>query len=269
MATIHPSAVVSQSAELADDVTVEPHAVIDGDVKIGAGCQIGSSVRIHDGTRLGAGVRVFHCAALGGEPQDLKFGGERTELFIGDNTVIREFVTVSRGTNATKRTVIGKNCLLMAYAHVAHDCVIGDNVILVNSVNLAGHVEIEDFAILSGVLPVHQFVHIGRHCMVGGGLRVPKDVPPYILAGGQPLRYFGLNAVGLRRRGFPTETRMALKRAYDLLFQSRLGISVAVKRIEEELGGVPEVRHILDFIAKSKRGLLPGNRQVASSEEEA
>jgi UDP-N-acetylglucosamine acyltransferase len=269
MATIHPSAVVSQDAELADDVVVEPHAVIDGDVKIGAGSHIGSSVRIHAGTRLGSGVRVFHCAALGGEPQDLKFGGERTELFIGDNTVIREFVTVSRGTNATKRTAIGSNCLLMAYAHVAHDCVIGDNVILVNSVNLAGHVEVEDYAILGGVLPVHQFVRIGRHCMVGGGLRVPKDVPPYILAGGQPLRYFGLNAVGLRRRGFSTETRQALKKAYGILFQSRLNISSAVQRIHDELGHVPEVQVVLEFVAKSRRGLLPGNRQTASSEEEA
>ena len=223
----------------------------------------------HAGARLGAGVRVFHGAALGGEPQDLKFGGERTELFIGDKTVIREFVTVSRGTNATKMTTIGSNCLLMAYAHVAHDCVIGDNVILVNSVNLAGHVEVEDYAILGGVLPVHQFVRIGRHCMVGGGLRVPKDVPPYILAGGQPLRYFGLNAVGLRRRGFSTETRMALKKAYGILFQSRLNISAAVDRIQAELGGVPEVQHVLEFVAKSKRGLLPGNRQTASSEEEA
>jgi UDP-N-acetylglucosamine acyltransferase len=269
MTMIHPSAVVSPRAELAEDVVVEPHAVIDDDVTIGAGCRIGTSVRIYDGTRLGSGVRVFHGAAIGGEPQDLKFGGERTELFIGNNTVIREFVTVSRGTNATKKTTIGANCLLMAYAHVAHDCVVGDNVILVNSVHLAGHVEVEDFAILGGVLPVHQFVHIGRHCMVAGGLRVPKDVPPYILAGGSPLRYFGLNAVGLRRRGFATETRTALKKAYNILFQSRLNTSVAVDRIQAELGTVPEVRHILEFVARSKRGLLPGNRQSATFEDEA
>lgn len=269
MAKIHPTAVVSSRAEVADDAVIGPYTVVDDDVIIGPGCDISSSCRLHSGVRLGSGVRVFHSAALGGEPQDLKFGGEKTELFIGDNTVIREFVTVSRGTAATKKTVIGSNCLLMAYAHVAHDCIVGNNVILVNSVHLAGHVEIEDFAILGGVLPVHQFVRIGRHAMVGGGLRVPKDIPPYILAGGQPMRYFGLNAVGLRRRGFATETRSNLKRAYQILFQSGLNTSTAVERIRNEFGHVPEVQHVLEFIAKTKRGLLPGNRQAATNSEEA
>ncbi|HEY3294417.1 MAG TPA: acyl-ACP--UDP-N-acetylglucosamine O-acyltransferase [bacterium] len=267
MANIHPTAVVSPRAEIADSVVIEPYSVIDDDVIIGEGCQISTNVRIHAGTRLGKGVRIFHGAAIGGEPQDLKFGGERTELFIGDNTVIREFVTLSRGTKATGKTVIGSNCLLMAYAHVAHDCVIGDNVILVNCVELAGHVEVEEYAIIGGVVPVHQFVRIGRHSMIGGGVRVPKDVPPFILAGGQPVRYFGLNSVGLRRRGFASETRNALKKCYQVLFQSELNRVQAVEKISAEYGSIPEVQQVLEFISKSKRGLLPGNRVVGTEEE--
>lgn len=267
MAQIHSTALVSPRAELADDVKVDAFAIVEDDVRISEGCEISSNVRLHAGVRLGPGVRVFHGAAIGGEPQDLKFGGEKSEVFIGEKTVIREFVTVSRGTKTTGKTMIGGNCLLMAYAHVAHDCVIGSNVILVNSVNLAGHVEIEDFAIVGGIVPVHQFVRIGQHCMIGGGLRVPKDVPPYIMAGGQPLRYYGLNSVGLRRRGFSTETRQSIKQAYHYLFQSEMNTNQAVARIREELGHVPEVQNILDFVSKSKRGLLPGHR-IASREQE-
>ena len=268
MTKIHPSAIVSPGAELADEVVVGAHTVIEDDVRIAPGCEIGTSTIIHSGVRLAEGVRVFHGAALGGEPQDLKFGGEKTELFIGENTVIREFVTLSRGTKATGKTRIGKNCLLMAYSHVAHDCVIGDNVILVNSVNIAGHVEVEDFAIIGGIVPVHQFVRIGRHSMIGGGLRVPKDVPPYIMAGGQPLRYYGLNSVGLRRRGFSADSRSALKKAYYFLFQSELNTRQAVEKIRAEFGEVAEVQHLLEFIAKSKRGLLPGHRTARMEEEQ-
>jgi UDP-N-acetylglucosamine acyltransferase len=267
MANIHSTALISATAELAADVKVGAYSVIDDDVRIGAGCEIMSGVRIHAGTTLGARVRVFHGVALGGEPQDLKFGGERTELNIGDETVIREFCTLNRGTKATGRTTVGNNCLLMAYTHIAHDCLIGSNVIMANSVNLAGHVEIEDFAILGGLVPVHQFVRIGRHCMIGGGWRVPKDVPPYILAGGQPLRYFGLNSVGLRRRGFATETRQLLKHAYRLLFQSKLNTKQATDRIRADCGEREEIAHILEFVAKSKRGLLPGNRMIAEDED--
>ena len=266
MAKIHPTAVVSPQAELADDVIVEAYAVIDGDVRVGAGCRISTSVRLHSGVRLGERVRVFHAAALGGEPQDLKYAGEPTELFVGDDTTIREFCTLNRGTTATGRTVIGNNCLLMAYTHVAHDCVVGSNVVMANAVNLAGHVEVEDWAILGGMVPVHQFVRIGRHCMVGGGLRVPKDVPPYILAGGQPLRYFGLNSVGLRRRGFSPETRGTLKHAYRLLFQSKLNTKQALDKIRAECGDREEVRNLLAFVEKSKRGLLPGNRIALDDE---
>lgn len=268
MKNIHPAAIVSTRADIADDVEIGPFTVVDDDVVIAEGCRVSSSVRLHSGVRLARGVRVFHGAALGGEPQDLKFAGEKSLLLVGENTVIREFVALSRGTKATGRTVIGRDCMLMAYSHVAHDCVIGDNVILANSVNLAGHVEVEDFAIIGGIVPIHQFVRIGRHSMIGGGLRVPKDVPPYILAAGAPLRYFGINAIGLRRRGFSAETRAAIKRAYQILFQSSLNTGQAVERIRSELGAVEEVGVILDFIAKSRRGLLPGNRALASEVEE-
>jgi len=268
MKNIHPAAIVSPRADIADDVEIGPFTAVDDDVVIAEGCRVSSSVRLHSGVRLARGVRVFHGAALGGEPQDLKFAGEKSLLLVGENTVIREFVTLSRGTKATGRTAIGRDCMLMAYSHVAHDCVIGDNVILANSVNLAGHVEVEDFAIIGGIVPIHQFVRIGRHSMIGGGLRVPKDVPPYILAAGAPLRYFGINAIGLRRRGFSAETRAAIKRAYQILFQSSLNTGQAVERIRSELGAVEEVRIILDFIAKSRRGLLPGNRALASEVEE-
>jgi UDP-N-acetylglucosamine acyltransferase len=268
MQNIHPTAVISPRASIADDVEIGPYTVVDDDVVIAEGCRIESAVRLHSGVNLAHGVRVFHGAALGGEPQDLKFGGEKTSLFIGENTVIREFVTLSRGTKATGRTIIGKQCMFMAYAHVAHDCTIGDNVIMANSVALAGHVEIEDFAILGGQVPVHQFVRIGRHCMVGGGWRIPKDVPPYIIAAGSPARYYGLNSIGLRRRGFSAETRASIKRAYQILFQSNLNTSQAVERIRGELGSVEEVRIILDFISKSKRGLLPGNRVLINEVED-
>jgi UDP-N-acetylglucosamine acyltransferase len=269
MKNIHPTAAVSPRSTIADDVEIGPFTAVDDDVVIAEGCRVSSAVRLHSGVRLARNVRVFHGAALGGEPQDLKFTGEKSLLLVGENTVIREFVTLSRGTKATGRTVIGRDCMLMAYSHVAHDCVVGDNVILANSVNLAGHVEVEDFVIVGGIVPVHQFVRIGRHAMVGGGLRVPKDVPPYIMAAGAPLRYFGLNTIGLRRRGFSAETRSAIKRAYGILFQSALNTGQAVERIRQELGAVEEVCIILDFISKSRRGLLPGNRALPGEVEES
>lgn len=268
MTKVHPTAIISPGAELGSDVEVEAYSVIDEDVVIGDGCRISTGVRIHNGTKLGKSVRVFHGAALGGEPQDLKFTGERTELIVGDNTTLREFCTLNRGTKATGRTVVGSDVLIMAYAHVAHDCYIGNNVILVNSVHLAGHVEIEDYAIVGGVVPIHQFVRIGRHSMIGGGLRVPKDVPPYILAGGQPLRYFGLNAVGLRRRGISTDVRNVLKQVYKLIYLSSMNITQAIARIRQEYAEVEEAMIVVDFIEKSKRGLLPGPRSLGDESSE-
>lgn len=256
MSEIHATAIVSPMAELADDVTVGPHTIIEDNVVIGSGTKIASSVLIASGARLGSGVTVAHGAVVGTVPQDLKFGGEESTLVVGNNTTIREYATLNRGTEARGETTVGKNCLIMAYAHIAHDCVIGDNVILANSVNLAGHIEIDDFAILGGVLPVHQFVKIGAHAMIGGGFRVQQDVCPYALVAGYPLRVVGLNAVGLRRRGFKRVTIRTLQEVFKLLFFSRLNTTQALERIGSEIEIIPEVQVILDFIERSDRGLI-------------
>jgi UDP-N-acetylglucosamine acyltransferase len=255
MSEIHPSAVVSAKAELADDVTVGPHSIVEENVVAGPGCRIASNALIASGARLGRNVEVHHGAVISTIPQDLKFGGEDSLVEIGDNTVVREYATINRGTVDRGKTVIGSDCLLMAYSHVAHDCLIGDHCILANSVNLAGHIEIGDWAILGGVLPVHQFVKIGAHSMIGGGFRVPLDICPYALAGGYPLRIAGLNAVGLKRRGFERDTLKALQKAFKLLFFSGLNTTQAVDRINDEMEIIPEVKVILDFIETSDRGL--------------
>lgn len=256
MNDIHPSAIVSKKAEIADDVVIGPHSIVEDDVVVGRGCRIASSVLLASGARLGERVQVSHSAVIGTKPQDLKFGGEVTRAIIGDDTVIREFVTINRGTAAHGETSIGKNCFVMAYAHVAHDCIIGNNVIMANSVNLAGHIEIDDYAILGGVLPVHQFVKIGAHCMIGGGFRVQQDVCPYALVGGYPLKTVGINSIGLRRRGFPKETIATLEKTFKILFFSNLNTSQAVERIKSELEILPEVQTILDFIDRSNRGIV-------------
>lgn len=256
MSDIHSSAIVSSKAQIAEDVVIGPHSIIEDDVTIGAGSRIASSVLLASGARLGERVQVSHSAVIGTKPQDLKFGGEKTQVVIGDDTVIREFVTINRGTAAHGETSLGKNCFVMAYAHVAHDCIIGNNVIMANSVNLAGHIEIDDYAILGGVLPVHQFVKIGAHCMVGGGFRVQQDVCPYALVGGYPLKTVGINSIGLRRRGFTKETISTLERVFKILFFSNLNTSQAVERIRGELEIIPEVQTILDFIDRSNRGIV-------------
>jgi len=256
MSEIHATVIVSPMAELADDVMVGPHTIIEDNVVIGSGTKIASSVLIASGARLGSGVTVAHGAVVGTVPQDLKFGGEESTLVVGDNTTIREYATLNRGTKARGETTVGRNCLIMAYAHIAHDCVIGDNVILANSVNLAGHIEIDDFAILGGVLPVHQFVKIGAHAMIGGGFRVQQDVCPYALVAGYPLRVVGLNAIGLRRCGFRRETIRTLQEVFKLLFFSKLNTTQAVERIKSEIEIIPEVQVILDFIERSERGLI-------------
>ena len=255
MSTIHPSAIVSPKAELADDVTVGPHTIIEADVVVGAGCRIASSVLLASGARLGERVKVSHGAVIGTEPQDLKFGGEATLAKIGDDTVIREFVTMNRGTKAHGESSLGKNCLLMAYAHVAHDCIIGDNVIMANAVNLGGHVEIDDHAIVGGMVPVHQFTKIGAHVMIGGGFRVVQDVVPYALMGGFPLKTIGLNSIGLRRRGFSAESIKLLKQTFKLLFFSELNTTQALEKIKAEVTLIPEVQRVIDFIARSNRGI--------------
>jgi len=253
---IHPTAIVSPEARLASDVEVGPYTVIAGDVEIGPKTKIGSSCFIDEGARIGAEVKIFHGAVVSGQPQDLKYAGEKTYFHLGDTTIVREFATLHRGTSATGKSVVGKNCLIMAYAHVAHDCRLGDNVILANSVQLGGHVEIGDWVIIGGGTVVHQFSKIGAHAMIGGGFRLTQDVVPYALAAGYPLQIMGLNKVGLERRGFAPETIGALDKAFRYLFRGKLNTSQAVEKVKAELDSLPEVKHLLDFIAAAERGLV-------------
>ncbi len=252
---VHPTAIVDGDADLGAGVSVGPHAVIGRNVRIGARTQVGPGVLVEKDTTVGSDCRLFKGAVLGTDPQDMKYEGEETELRVGDRTVIREYATLNRGTGWSHQTVVGSDCLVMAYAHVAHDCHIGDHVILSNAVNMGGHVTIEDWAIVGGITPIHQFVRIGAHAFVGGGTRLPQDAPPYCRVAGSPAKLYGLNAVGLERRGFSQETRSLLKRAYRLVFQSDHTISQGLRRVEEEVTGIPEVRHFVQFIRESERGV--------------
>lgn len=251
----HPTAVIDASAELGAGVTVGPYAVIGPNVVIGDNTVIGAHVVIERDTTLGRDCAVHSGAVLGGDAQDLKYRGETAQLVVGDRTTIREFVTLNRGTEARGRTEIGSDCLLMAYAHVAHDCIIGDHVVLANSVNMGGHVEIEEWAIVGGLTAIHQFARIGAHAFVGGSAAVQKDVVPYVKAAGNPLRLYGLNSLGLQRRGFSDEVRAELKRAYRLFFQSHLNVSQALERAKAELTRAPELDRFFAFIERSERGV--------------
>lgn len=253
---VHPSALIDPTAQLGAGVSVGPYSIVGPNVTIGDGTRIASHVLIERDTQIGAGCALHHGAVLGTDPQDLKYAGEPTQLVVGDRTVIREYATLNRGTAALGRTVIGSDCLLMAYAHVAHDCVIGNHVILANSVNMGGHVHIEDWVIVGGLTPIHQFVRIGAHAFVGGATRVSKDVPPYVRAAGSPMEMSGLNSVGLQRRGFSEEVRRELKRAYRLFFGSQLNVTQALETARRELSPLPEVVHFLEFIETSQRGIV-------------
>ncbi len=253
---IHHTAIIHEDAKLADRVKVGPYSIINQGTEIGAGSEIGSHVLIDSKTRIGKNCKIHHGAVLGTLPQDLKFKGEDTFVTIGDGTIIREYATLNRGTEYRGKTVVGKNCLIMIYAHLAHDCLLGDHVILANSVNVGGHVEIGDWAIIGGVVPIHQFVKIGAHAIVGGGFRVQKDVCPYALVAGYPLKTMGLNRIGLQRRGFPEKTMQILERTFRILFKSKLNTTQAVEKIRSEVELVPEVQTVLDFIAKSDRGII-------------
>jgi len=253
---IHPTAIVAKEAQLADGVSIGPFAIVEDDVTIGEGTAIDSNTYIASGARIGRHCRIHHGTVVATLPQDLKFGGEPTLFEIGDNTTVREYATLNRGTKAHGKSHIGSNCLLMAYTHVAHDCEVGDNVIMANGVQLGGHVTIEQWAIIGGFTPVHQFCHVGQHCMVGGGFRVIQDVPPYILASEEPLRFGGLNSIGLRRRGFSSETLLQLKRCYRLLYRSKLNVTQAVERIRAELELTAEIQNVLAFIEHSDRGII-------------
>jgi UDP-N-acetylglucosamine acyltransferase len=253
---IHPTAIVDPKAEIGAEVAIGPYTVVQDDVVISDGCQIGSHVLVHAGTRMGQNCRVFKGAVLGTDPQDLKYAGEKTTLEIGDNTTVREFCTLNRGSTHRLKTVVGSQTLLMAYVHIAHDCIIGNSVILANAINMAGHVTIEDFASVGGMTPIHQFVRIGKYSFIGGGLRVPKDVPPYILAAGEPLTYEGINKVGLSRRGFSGEVMLQMRRAFKLIYRSKLNVSQAISQIESTMELIPEIRNIIEFIKASERGII-------------
>jgi UDP-N-acetylglucosamine acyltransferase len=255
-AGIHPSAIIHDDAQLAPDVSVGPGAVVGPGVVIGAGTSIGAHAIVERDTVIGTGCAISHGAVLGSDPQDLKYDGEETRLVVGDRTTIREYATLNRGTTASGETVVGSDCLVMAYAHVAHDCRIGDRVILANAVNMGGHVSIGDWAIIGGMTPIHQFVRVGEHAFIGGASRLHKDVPPYVRAAGNPLEMSGLNGVGLRRRGFSAEARAELKRAYRMVLASPdLNLTQALERARAELAPLPEVQTFLDFFRDSDRGI--------------
>jgi UDP-N-acetylglucosamine acyltransferase len=253
-----PLAYVHPDAKIADNVVIEPFVSIDQDVVIGEGTRIGSSVTILPGTRIGKNCRIFPGAVIGAVPQDLKFRGEYSTVEIGDNTTIREYVTINRGTAAKGRTIVGNNCLLMAYVHIAHDCTVGNNVILVNSSQLAGEVIVDDWAILSGMVAVHQFCHIGSHAMISGGSLVRKDVPPFIKAGREPLSYVGINSIGLRRRNYNNDKIREIQDIYRYIYQKGLNVAQATEIIEAEMPATPERDEILLFVKDSKRGIIRG-----------
>ena len=233
-----------------------PYSVIEKNVIIGDDCQIASHVLLASGTRLAKECKIHHGAVLGTIPQDLKFGFEETTLEVGERTVLREYCTLNRGTKEHWKSTVGSDCLLMAYTHVAHDCTVGNNVIMANSANLGGHVQVGDWVTIGGLVAVHQFVKIGDHSFVGAGCKILRDIPPYILAFAEPLQFGGLNSIGLRRRGFSSETLLILKRAYKLLYRSKLNVSQAVEHIKNELPQIPEIQKMIQFIEDSTRGLV-------------
>ena len=253
-----PLAYVHPAAKIASNVVIDPFVTIDQNVEIGEGTRIGSNVTILEGARIGKNCTICSGAVISGVPQDLKFRGEDSVAIIGDNTTIRECVTINRGTASMGKTVVGSNCLIMAYCHVAHDCVIGDNVIMSNATQVAGEVVIDNFAVIGGGALIHQFSHIGQHVMVQGGALVNKDIPPYVKAGRDPISYAGINSIGLRRRNFTNEQIREIQEIYRYLYLSGLNNSDAVERIEAELPASKERDEIILFVRNSKRGIIRG-----------
>ena len=252
---VHPTALIDADAVLGGGVVIGPYSIVGPGVTVGPGTTVGPHVLIERDTVVGSDCQVANGAVLGSDPQDLKYKGEHSVLEVGDRTVVREYATLNRGTAASGRTSVGSDCLVMAYAHIAHDCDIGNHVILGNAVNMAGHVLIEDWAVVGGLSPIHQFVRIGAHAFVGGASRIAQDVPPYVRVAGSPPKLYGINSVGLDRRGFSPEVRRALKATYRILFQSGLNVSQGIARAEAEVEQLPEVRHLLTFIKSSRRGV--------------
>jgi acyl-[acyl-carrier-protein]--UDP-N-acetylglucosamine O-acyltransferase len=257
---ISKSAFVHPDAKLGENVTVDPFAFIAGNVTIGDGTWIGPNATVMDGARIGKNCRIFPTAVVSGIPQDLKFRGEESTAEIGDRSTVREGVTVNRGTAAVGKTVIGENCLLMAYSHIGHDCAVGNNCIIGNTAGLAGEVKVDDWAIISPGTLVHQFTHIGAHVMIGGGSKVRIDVPPFIKADRDPLCYLGLNTIGLTRRGFEKERIDEIHNIFRVLYQSKMNVTQALEFIEKEFKPSPDRNYILEFIRKSERGIIRGPR---------
>ncbi len=255
---ISPMTHIDPKAKLGANVTIDPFTMIHENVEIGDNTWIGSNVTIYPGSKIGKNCKIFPGAVIAGIPQDLKFQGEDSTVIIGDNTTIRECVTISRGTVDKQTTVIGSNCLLMAYVHIAHDCVIGSNVIIANAVQIAGHVVIDDWAIVGGSSAIHQFVKIGMHSMISGGSLVRKDVPPFTKAAREPLSYAGVNSLGLRRRGFSSESIAHIQEVYRFLFLNSMNNSKALEEIEVNLPATKERDEILNFIRSSERGVMKG-----------
>ncbi len=252
---IHQTAIVSKQAKLADDVVVGPFTVITDAVTIGQGTVIGSHCFIDGNTTLGKNCQLFSGAVVGSSPQDLKYKGEKSFLVIGDNNIIREYCTLNPGTNDAGRTIVGNNNLLMAYSHVAHDCVVGNNCVFANNATLAGHVTIEDRAVIGGLVAIHQFVHVGRLSIIGGCSKVVQDIPPFSTCDGHPARVYGLNLVGLRRNEVARESIHALDQAFKVLFNSGLTLKHALEKLETEAVKTPEVSYLIDFVKRSERGL--------------
>jgi UDP-N-acetylglucosamine acyltransferase len=252
---IHPTALIDPSAEIGAGVTIGPYAIVGPSVAVGDRCRIGPRATLQRNVRLAEGVSVGDGSILGGDPQDQKYNGEETWVEVGERTVIREYSTINRGTTATYKTTIGARCFIMTYVHLAHDCHVGDDVVIANATQCAGHVTIHDRAILSGLNAVHQFVTIGTYAFVGGCSRVNQDIPPYVKAVGNPMELYGLNSIGLQRAGFAGETVVALKRAYRLFFNSDLNLSQALERARTELPGLPEVERFVAFVESSERGV--------------
>lgn len=252
---IHPTAIVDPSAQLGEGVEIGPWAIVGPQCTLGDGVQLSARATLERNVRLGARVHVGIGAILGGDPQDLKYRGEETWVEIGDDTAIREYATINRATSHSVTTRVGKGCFLMSYVHLAHDCELGDQVIISNGTQLAGHVHVEDKAIISGLCAVHQFARIGKHSFIGGCSRVSQDVPPYVRAVGNPIKLFGLNSVGLQRSGFDEQVVKALKQAYRFCFRSDLNLSQGVEKARAEMEIIPEVDHFLTFIEASQRGV--------------
>lgn len=256
--SIHPSALIHPTAQIGANVDIGAFAIVGENCVVGDGCVIAARATLEKNVTLGASVKIGTGSVLGGDPQDLKYKGEHTVVEVGEGTTIREYTTINRGTTQSYKTTVGKNCFLMSYVHLAHDCHIGDGVIISNGTQLAGHVTIDEKAIISGIVGFHQFATIGAYCFIGGCSRVAKDVPPYVKAVGNPIKLYGLNSVGLERNGFPEDVRRELKRAYRLFFKSGLNLSQARERAEKELHPYPEIKNFLAFFDRSDRGSVIG-----------